>query len=77
MSLGGKYEFATVMSLVLPMCILISCSTVLCVLIALDMFMLMIPSYILAFCVSFVSCIVMMSGWVLCTSFFLVLRFCF
>ena len=24
----------------------------------------------LAFCVSFVSCIVMMSGWVLCTRFF-------
>ena len=24
---------------------------------------------VLAFCVSFVSCIVMMSGWVLCTSF--------
>ena len=31
MSLGGKYVFATVMSLVLPMCILISCSSVLCV----------------------------------------------
>ena len=29
MSLGGKYVFATVMSLVLPMCILISCSSVL------------------------------------------------
>ena len=27
-------------------------------------------------CMSFVSCIVMMSGWVLCTSF-LVPRFCF
>ena len=25
---------------------------------------------VLAFCVSFVSCIVMMSGWVLCTIFF-------
>ena len=30
----------------------------------------------LAFLVSFISCIVMMSGWVLCT-IFLVLRFCF
>ena len=36
---GGKYVFATVMSLVLPMCILISCSSVLCVLMALGMFM--------------------------------------
>ena len=32
--------FATVMCLVLPMCILISCSFVLCVLMALGMFML-------------------------------------
>ena len=39
MSLGGKYVFATVMSLVLPMCIFISCSSVLCVLVALGMFM--------------------------------------
>ena len=39
MSLGGKYAFATVMSLVLPMCILISCSSVLCVLMVLGMFM--------------------------------------
>ena len=39
MSLGGKYVFATVMCLVLPMCILISCSYVLCVLMALAMFM--------------------------------------
>ena len=39
MSLGGKYVFATVMSLILPMCILISCSSVLCVLMVLDMFM--------------------------------------
>ena len=31
--------FSTVMSLVLPMCILISCSSVLCVLMALGMFM--------------------------------------
>ena len=37
MSLGGKYVFATVMSLVLPMCILISCSYVLCVCMALGM----------------------------------------
>ena len=39
MSLGGKYALATVMSLVLTMCILISCSSVLCVLMALGMFM--------------------------------------
>ena len=39
MSLGGKYVFATVMSLVLPMYILISCSSVLCVLMAFGMFM--------------------------------------
>ena len=38
MSVGGKYVFATVMSLVLPM-ISISCSSVLCVLMALGMFM--------------------------------------
>ena len=31
---------------------------------------------VLAFCVIFVSCIVMMSGWLVCTSF-LVPRFCF
>ena len=30
---------------------------------------------VLAFCVSFVSCIAMMSGWVLCTSFFKFLDF--
>ena len=83
--------FATVMCLVLPMCILISCSSVLCVLMALGMFMFVIfisslicvmspppclcsllcvwlcSGVVLAFCVSFVSCIVMMSGWVLCT----------
>ena len=39
MSLGGKYAFATGMSLVLSMCILISCSSVLCVLMALGIFM--------------------------------------
>ena len=39
MSLGGKYVFSTVMCLVLTMCILISCSSVLCVLMALGMFM--------------------------------------
>ena len=39
MSLSEKYAFATVMSLVFPMCILISCSSVLCVLMALGMFM--------------------------------------
>ena len=39
MSLGGKYVFSTVMYLVLPMYILISCSSVLCVLMALGMFM--------------------------------------
>ena len=39
MSLGGKYVLANVMSFVLPMCILISCIYVLCVLMALGMFM--------------------------------------
>ena len=39
MSLGGRYAFDIVMSLVLPMCILISCSSVLCVLMALGIFM--------------------------------------
>ena len=39
MSLGGKCVFATVMSLVWPMCIFISCSSVLCMLMALGMFM--------------------------------------
>ena len=94
--LGGKYVFVTVMCLVLPMCILISCSSVLCVLMALGMFMftkgmsslirVMSPppclcsvcahggvvGYFrcLAFSVSFVYCIVMMFGWVLCTNFF-------
>ena len=41
MSLGGKYVFATVMCLVLPMCILISCNSILCVLMALGMLMFM------------------------------------
>ena len=102
-SLGGKYAFATVMSLILPMFILISCSSVVCVLMALGMCMFVkvmsslisvmsppphclcsvcayggVVGYlgVLAFCVSFVSCIMMMSGWVLCTRF-LVSRFCF
>ena len=38
--------FATVMSLVLPMCILISCSSVLCVLMALGMFVKFMSSLI-------------------------------
>ena len=46
MSLGGKYVFATVMCLILPMCILISCSSVLCVLIALGMFVKVMSSLI-------------------------------
>ena len=56
-----KYAFATVISFVLPMCILISCSSVLCVLMALGMFMfvkvmsslisVMSPSlFVLSFC---------------------------
>ena len=43
MALGGKYAFATVMSLVLPMCILSSCSSVL---MALGMFMKVMSSLI-------------------------------
>ena len=46
MSLGGKYVFTTVMCLVLPMCILISCSSVLCVLMALGMFVNVMSSLI-------------------------------
>ena len=45
MSLDGKYGFATEMCLVLPMCILISCSSVLCVLMALGMFMFPVCAY--------------------------------
>ena len=39
MSLGRKYVFPTVMCLVFPMCILTSCSSVLCVLMDLGMCM--------------------------------------
>ena len=97
MSLGGKYVFATVMSLVLLICNLIRCSYVLCVLMALGMFIfvkvmsslisVMSPPpclcslclcvwwcsgvfLVFSFLCEFFSCIVMMSGWVLCTSFF-------
>ena len=38
MSLGGNYVFTTVMCLVLPMCILTSFSFVVCLLLALGMF---------------------------------------
>ena len=49
MSLGGKYVFVPVMSPVLPMCILISCSSVLSVLMALGMFMLVkVMSYLIS-----------------------------
>ena len=41
-----KYVFATVTCLVLPMCILISCSTVLCVLMSLGMFVKVMSSLI-------------------------------
>ena len=85
------------MALVLPMCMLISCSSVLCLLMTFGMFVcksyvvldqcdeppplfvLSVCAYggavgiwfgVLAFCVSFVSCIVMMSDWVLCKRFF-------
>ena len=74
------------------MCILISCSSVLCVLMSLGMFMFVkvmssvicVMSHppclcvwwcsggifgVLAFCASLVSYIVMMTGWVLCTTF--------
>ena len=46
MSLGGKYVFASAMCLVLSMCILLSCSSVLCVLMALGMFMKVMSSLI-------------------------------
>ena len=70
MSLGGKCAFSTVMSLLLHMCILIRCCSGLCVLMALGMFMFVKVMSSLINEVSpslFVSCIVMMSGWVLCT----------
>ena len=41
MFLGGKYVLATVMCFVLSICILTSCSFVLCVLMALGMFVFM------------------------------------
>ena len=66
--------FATVMSLVLPICVmspLLVCALCLCVWLFSVVFFC-----VLAFCVSFVSCIVVMSGCVLCT-IFLVPRFCF
>ena len=46
MSLGGKYVFATVMSFDLPMCILISCSSVVGVWMALGMFVKVMSSLI-------------------------------
>ena len=46
MSLGGKYVLASVMSLVLPMCIFISCSSVLCVMMALGTFVNVMSSLI-------------------------------
>ena len=39
-SLGGKYVFATVMCLVLPMCILISCSSVIIIVFGRDYFLI-------------------------------------
>ena len=58
-SLGGKYVFATVMCLVFPMCILTSCSSVLCVLMALGMFVNVMASLmsvmILTPCLCFLS----------------------
>ena len=49
MPLGGKYVFASVMCLVLPMCMLTSCSSVLCVLMGLGMFILVkVMSYLIS-----------------------------
>ena len=45
MSLGRKYVFATVMYLILPICILITCSSVLCVLMSLSMCLLSVCVY--------------------------------
>ena len=83
MSLGGKYVFATVMALGMFMFVKVMSSLIsvmspppcLCSL-SVRMVVLWGILGVLAFCVSFVSCIVMMSGWVLCTRF-LVPRFCF
>ena len=73
--------FATVMSLILPMCILISCSSVLCVLMALGMFMfvkvmsslisVMCPLLVFAICL----CVWWCSGFFWCFS--IMYEFCF
>ena len=46
MPIGGKYVFATVMCLVLPMCILTSCSYALCVFMVLCMFVNVMSSLV-------------------------------
>ena len=78
MSLGGKYVFATVMCLVLIMSSFISVGSPSHCVCSLSVRMVMLWGIlgVLAFCVNFVSCIVMMSGWVLCTRL-LVPRFSF
>ena len=70
--------FATVMCLVLPMCILTSCSSVLCVLIDGLGNVYVCESYVvLDQCDEPPSLfMVMMSGWVMCTRCFS-FRFCF
>ena len=72
MSLGGKYVFATVMCLVLPMCI--SCSSVLCVLMVLGMFVKVMSSLIsvmspLLVCVLSVCAYCGVVGYFSCVSF--------
>ena len=83
MSLGRKYLFATVMCLVLPMLLFcVVCVDGLGYVYVFESYVVLdqcltaclcslsVRMVLLDFCVSFVSCMVMMSGWVLCTSFF-------
>ena len=56
--------FAIVMYLVLPMCILISCSSVLCVLMALGMFMLVkIMSFLISVMTPLLVCALCLCVW--------------
>ena len=72
-SLGGKYVFSTVISLVLPMCILISCSSLLCVLMALGMFVKVMSSLISVMSHILVCALCLCVWW--CSVVFLVFSF--
>ena len=76
MSLAGKYAFATVMCLVLPMCILTRCSSVLCVLIVDGLgYVYVCESYVvLDQCDEPHPCVCSLSVWC-CSGVFLVFSF--